>query len=297
LNGEDGNDYLYGDAGTDTLNGGNGDDTIDGGSDADTIDGGAGNDNILGGFGNDIIYGKAGNDTISAGDGDDIIYEVYSGTDFIDGGAGVDTLDYSGASSYRVTISLQTGIQSDSNSTPSSDTVSGIENVIGGSGNDTITGSDLANILQGGSGNDVLYGQGGNDTLKGDAGTDTLRGEDGNDLIYGGSGLDTMYGGSGADSFVFEAASAFSNIDVIKDFSTSQGDKVDIKDLLVGYDPLTSAITDFLQITTSGSNSIVKVDRDGTGTSYSLSQISTIEGVTGLTDEQALLTNGNLIVA
>lgn len=68
-------------------------------------------------------------------------------------------------------------------------------------------------------------------------------------------------------------------------------------DQLVVYDPLISAITDFLQITTSGSNSIVKVDRDGTGTSYALSQISTIEGVTGLTDEQALLMNGNLIVA
>lgn len=297
LNGEDGNDYLYGDAGADTLNGGNNDDTIDGGSDADTIDAGSGNDTVIGGAGDDIIYGKAGNDTISAGDGDDVIYEVYSGIDVIDGGAGNDTLDYSGANSYRVTINLQTGVQSDSYSTPSSDTIAGIENVIGGSGNDTITGSDVANILQGGSGNDALYGQGGNDILKGDAGTDTLRGEDGNDLIYGGSGLDTMYGGLGADSFVFEAASAFSNIDVIKDFSTSQGDKVDIKDLLIGYDPLTSAITDFLQITTSGSNSIVKVDRDGAGTAYTLSQISTIEGVTGLTDEQALLTNGNLVVA
>jgi len=295
--GSAGNDYLYGESGSDTLNGGNDNDYLDGGEGDDTLDGGNGNDVLAGGSGNDIIYGRAGDDNISGGDGDDIIYEVYSGTDVIDGGAGIDTLDYSGASTYRVTINLQTGIQYDNRSTPSNDTVTGIENVVGGSGNDTMTGNDVANMLKGNSGNDALYGQGGNDTLIGDAGTDTLRGEDGDDLLYGGAGLDTLYGGLGADAFVFEAASAFSNVDVIKDFSTSQGDRLDIKDLLVGYDPLTSAITDFLQITTSGSNSIVKVDRDGTGTSYALSQISTIEGVTGITDEQALLTNGNLIVA
>lgn len=295
--GSAGNDYLYGEAGSDTLNGGNDSDYLDGGEGDDTLDGGNGNDVLSGAEGNDIIYGRAGNDNISGGDGDDVIYEIYGGTDTIDGGAGIDTLDYSGLSSYRLTLNLQTGTQSDNYSTPSNDTITGIENVIGGSGNDTITGNNDANLLKGGSGNDVLYGQGGNDTLKGDAGTDTLRGEDGDDLLYGGAGLDTLYGGLGADTFVFEAGSAFSNVDVIKDFSTSQGDKIDIKDLLIGYDPLTSSITDFLQITTSGSNSIVKVDRDGTGTSYSLSQISTIEGVTGLTDEQALLTNGNLIVA
>jgi len=215
----------------------------------------------------------------------------------ISGGSGIDTLDYSSSTS-AITVNLTTGIQTDAYSTaPSSDTISGIENIVGGTGNDNITGDVYANTLWGRNGNDTLYGQGGNDILKGEAGTDTLRGEDGNDYLYGGSGIDTMYGGLGADSFVFEAASAFSNIDVIKDFNTSQGDKFDIKDLLVGYDPLTSAITDFLQITTSGSNSIIKVDRDGTGTFYALSQISTIEGVTGLTDEQALLTNGNLIVA
>lgn len=215
----------------------------------------------------------------------------------IAGGAGIDTLDYS-ASTSAITVNLTTGTQTDTYSTaPSSDTISGIENIVGTTGNDNITGDGYSNTLWGGSGNDAIYGQGGNDILKGEAGTDTLRGEDGNDYLYGGSGLDTMYGGLGADIFVFETASAFSNIDVIKDFSTTQGDKIDIKELLVGYDPLTSAITDFLQITTSGSNSIIKVDRDGSGTAYSLAQLGTIEGVTGLTDEQALLTNGNLVVA
>lgn len=63
------------------------------------------------------------------------------------------------------------------------------------------------------------------------------------------------------------------------------------------YDALTLAIDDFFLITTSGPNSIIKVDRDGSGTAYSLVQIRTIKGVTGPNDEQALLTNGNLVVA
>jgi hypothetical protein len=83
----------------------------------------------------------------------------------------------------------------------------------------------------------------------------------------------------------------------VQDFSTSQGDKIDIKDLLSGYDPVHDAITDFVQITTSGSDSILKVDTDGTGTGATWQQIATIVGVTGLTDEAALVSSGNLVVS
>jgi len=270
LRGRTGDDAIYGGDGQDTLTGDAGNDTLDGGDGSDILDGGDGNDLLIGGAGNDYIYGRTGNDNILGGDGDDIIYEVSGGMDVIDGGEGIDTLDYSGASTYRVTINLQTGIQYDNRSTPSNDTVSGIENVVGGSSNDTMTGNDVANMLKGNSGNDILYGQGGNDTLIGDAGNDTLHGETGNDLIYGGSGTDILYGESGSDTFVFEAASAFSNIDTIKDFSLGEGDIIDISDILTGYDPLTDAITDFVEFTTSGSNSILKVDRrrDGYGLWY-----------------------------
>lgn len=61
------------------------------------------------------------------------------------------------------------------------DALSLIENAIGGSGSDVITGNDLANRLNGGIGNDTLIGG---------AGGDTLRGGAGNDLLDGGSGLD-----------------------------------------------------------------------------------------------------------
>ncbi|TCD11308.1 DUF4214 domain-containing protein [Oricola cellulosilytica] len=57
-----------------------------------------------------------------------------------------------------------------------------IENAIGGSGNDTVTGNQANNILTGNSGNDTLYGMGGSDTLVGG---------DGDDVNDGGAGTDT----------------------------------------------------------------------------------------------------------
>ncbi|AXS41375.1 M10 family metallopeptidase [Breoghania sp. L-A4] len=69
-----------------------------------------------------------------------------------------------------------------------SDTRSLIENAIGGSGDDTITGNAANNTLQGGNGADMLYGGLGNDTLEGGAGADLLDGQGGWDMAsYAGS--------------------------------------------------------------------------------------------------------------
>jgi hypothetical protein len=81
------------------------------------------------------------------------------------------------------------------------------------------------------------------------------------------------------------------------DFSTAQGDRIDIRDLLVGYDPLTSAVADFVQIVNAGAHSSLSVDRDGAGASYGWTQVATLENVTGLTDEALLVANGKLVVA
>ncbi|MFB3079382.1 MAG: hypothetical protein ACE1Y4_15405, partial [Lysobacterales bacterium] len=51
-----------------------------------------------------------------------------------------------------------------------------INNVIGGSANDFIWGSSVANILKGGAGDDVIFGRGGADTFFGGLGNDTLFG-------------------------------------------------------------------------------------------------------------------------
>ena len=94
-------------------------------------------------------------------------------------------------------------------------------------------------------------------------------------------------------SFAGDFGSATS--DTITDFRVAEGDVIDISDVLFGYDPLTDAITDFVQITDSGVDSIVSVDSDGGGDNFV--QIVTLKNVTGLTNEEALETNGTLIAA
>ena len=84
LVGGEGNDILHGGAGNDYLLGGAGDDTLNGGAGNDTLYGGAGNDTLNGGDGNDILNGGAGNDILNGGAGNDILT----------GGLGVDTLIY-----------------------------------------------------------------------------------------------------------------------------------------------------------------------------------------------------------
>jgi serralysin len=83
-----------------------------------------------------------------------------------------------------------------------------IEDAVGGSGNDDITGNHLANYLDGGPGNDVLRGEdlgdtlmgsAGDDRLYGDSGLDLLDGGDNNDILWGGQGQDWLLGGAGAD--------------------------------------------------------------------------------------------------
>ncbi len=59
----------------------------------------------------------------------------------------------------------------------------GIENVVGGSGNDTITGNSRDNYL---------FGDDGNDTLNAGTGSAALEGGAGNDILNGGSGKDTF---------------------------------------------------------------------------------------------------------
>jgi serralysin len=78
------------------------------------------------------------------------------------------------------------------------DTRSLIENAIGGSGADILTGNVAGN---------ALAGNGGNDRLAGLAGNDRLLGGGGNDRLTGGAGVDQLIGGKGFDAFVFAACS------------------------------------------------------------------------------------------
>lgn len=322
---------LNGTSAANTLTGYFGIDNIKGGAGNDTLYGGAGNDVLSGDAGNDTLHGEAGNDIYVFNGGLDRIYET-GGTDTLQLGAGmtVDALVFSDAGTVDTKMTFSAGVNeltiyglrsADTNlrvekvtfldgfsatlsnykswvwGTASADTMNGTANadtILGRGGNDTMNGNGGNDILHGGAGNDTLRGGNGNDVVHGGIGNDTLYGDAGNDVLYGDNGLDNLYGGAGADTFKFLKETAFRNIDVIHDFSASQGDKIDVSGLLQGYDPLTSAITDFVQITTSGANSILRVDADGGGNSFV--QIATLNGVTGLTDEAALVASGNLVV-
>jgi len=212
----------------------------------------------------DFLYGDNGANALYGLDGADIL-EGDGGADYLDGGLGWDYARYT-RSGEGVNINLETGIHT---------------------GGDA-QGDTLVNI-------EAIVGSAHNDTIHGGANNDYLKGENGNDVLAGGAGIDQLFGGNGADTFAFEGATAFNGIDQIRDFSLAQNDKIDISDVLSGYDPLAHAITDFVQITQRGSNSILSVDVNGLAGGVSFVQIATIYNTSGLTDEQALESSGHLI--
>lgn len=148
--------------------------------------------NVLSGLGgNDTISGGGGNDTLMGGEGNDVLTGGIDGCDdMILGGAGIDTITYVTTRDMTITLGENgaggTGVINPT-SVPAivEDRLFGIENVLGGQGNDTIAGNSQNNRLEGG------------------AGTDAIDGGSGDDIIIGGSGQDFMTGGSGADVFVF----------------------------------------------------------------------------------------------
>lgn len=146
----DGDDGVTGGAGDDELHGGSGDDMLFGNSGRDMIHGEGGNDFIEGGAGEDQIWAGAGNDTViaSAGDGDDQYW----------GGDGNDTLDYAVATA-NLTVDLGNGFMQRgqvSGGMTGTDVAYGFENVVTGSGHDTITATAAVNIMDGGLGNDTF---------------------------------------------------------------------------------------------------------------------------------------------
>jgi serralysin len=131
-------------------------------------------------------------------------------------GDGTDTIDLSGYSS-GANLSLVAGSYSSVNGATNNLAIAfdvDIENGIGGSGNDTLSGNDLANELSGNGGNDTLNGNRGNDTLRGGTGNDTLNGGDDNDILIGGANADTLNGGTGQDEASYIEATSAVTVDL-----------------------------------------------------------------------------------
>jgi Ca2+-binding RTX toxin-like protein len=105
---------------------------------------------LVGDDGDDILSGRLGDDTLSGGDG-------------------VDRASYLLATG-PVTVSLTTNV---ANGADGTDSLSSIEDVVGGAFGDTLTGDGNVNRLEGSDGNDLLRGGLGDDTLDGGFGSDT----------------------------------------------------------------------------------------------------------------------------
>jgi Ca2+-binding RTX toxin-like protein len=151
---------------------------------------------------------------------------------------------------------------------------------LGGGGGGARSQTTSATGADGGSGTVILRYQ-----LDSNGGVATLA---------GGAGNDTLNGGAGLDVFKFSHTGA-ANVDTINSFLAG-ADQLDLSDLLTGYDPMTDLITDFIQITDSGANSDLRVDTTGSGSFGATTVVATITGVTGLTDETALISDGTFII-
>ncbi|UVM16588.1 type I secretion C-terminal target domain-containing protein [Pseudomonas sp. B21-023] len=207
---------------------------------------------------------QPGNDTVNGGDGNDIIFGdlmVFDGV----AGTGVEAIrGYvadklgvdAGSVDARAMHKYITEHYTEFDVSRSND---GADTLLGGNGNDIIFGQGGNDYIDGGKGNDILLGGTGNDTLLGGEGNDILFGGAGNDILIGGKGDDIMTGGSGADTFVWKAGDLGN--DVIKDFKASEGDRLDLSDLLQGEKA--STIDNFLKITTVNGESTLQVSTEG----------------------------------
>ena len=195
--------------------GGSGDDTLIASKNGSELDGGDGNDTLKGGSKADTLYGGDGNDIVSAGSGnDEIVGGDGAGDDTYDGGAGIDTVRYSSATS-GITVDL-TLTSANATSTLGSDLagigtdkLTNIENIVAGEYDDILIGNKLKNQMEGGEGNDMLNGGLGNDTLIGGDGEDTFIF---NTKLNKSSNVDTITDFNQTDDVIQLALSIFTNI-------------------------------------------------------------------------------------
>jgi hypothetical protein len=224
-----GDDSITGNSLGNILEGGLGNDTIKGGSGDDILKGGAGNDTIIlesnGTFGSELFAYNT-TSSVQAGTEESINLDgkIRFG-DVMNGGADIDTVELTDSADAFFLHDSFSGFHSslnlraDDNGKSGTARIANIENINSGLGDDIVdlTSPDYSlagqNItVDGGSGDDTLWGSDANETLKGGVGDDEL---------FGGAGTNVLTGGAGADEFQFTKTSTN---DTIKDFSLIDGD-------------------------------------------------------------------------
>lgn len=116
------------------------------------------------------------------------------------------------------------------------------------------------------------------------------------DVLYGGDGFDQMFGGEGRDVFVFEAASAFNDVDEINGFDVGEQDAIDISDLLTGFTAGVSDINDFVQLSVAGGDTTISVDANGAAGGASFTDIVTINSFSGASVDMLYANNSIITV-
>ncbi len=298
------NDWLYGGAGNDTLYGNAGKDYLDGDEGDDVLKGGGGHDVLLGRLGDDTLYGEDGDDYLDGEDGDDIL-KGGEGEDALYGGDDNDTLYGENGDDY-LDGEDDNDILKGGNDNDTLYGGAGNDTLYGENGNDYLDGEDGDDILKGGDENDVLlggldddtlYGETGGDYLGGNEGNDSLKGGSGYDILEGGEGSDRLEGGSEGDLFLFFADAMDGNMDRIVDFSTTENDVIEFDKILIDYDPLSDAISDFITLKETSINTYIKVDADGNGTDHEAQYLVRVEGITGQwSDAQDMIDQGDLVI-
>jgi Ca2+-binding RTX toxin-like protein len=203
-----GNDLLESGNGASVLTAGSGTDTLNGGSGVATLNGGSGTDTFIVGNSSDVITGQTASDieesSVSVTAAANIVNLVgignasiaLTGMGTITANSGNDTL---AASQGAVTMNGGSG-----NDTFVVDNAADVINVAANSGTSTVQ-SSINYVLPSNIQNLTGYGTG-NLTLTGNALADVLTANSGNDTLIAGSGLATLVGGSGNDTFVVNNA-------------------------------------------------------------------------------------------
>jgi len=170
-------------------------------------------------------------------------------------------------------------------------------NLLGGEGDDTLTGSASDDELDGGPGNDTLFGRGGNDRLFGGPGNDILVGGTGQDLIFGGDGddqivwnpgdsSDVIEGENGFDTLVFNGANINETIDL-----SANGARLrffrDVANITIDCDGVERVAFRAL----GGKDTITVNDLTGTSVSNVVVDLSSSSG-TGDAQEDSVIVNG-----